>query len=151
MRNKELAEEVNEVLFSKDTKEVYERFKQLELICDTSNELYQFFDSYLQALQSEKSCVRGRGFKLAARNAKWDKENKINNSFTQILAVLDDEKPTVVRQCLAVVDNIGKYKKELIPAISKKLKELDYLKYKESMQGLIKKDIENALNKLNEY
>jgi len=143
--------EIAEILFSKDTKEIYEKFKVLELICDGSDELYSYFDIYLEAIHSKNACVRGRGFKLISRNAKWDGENKINHNLAEILAVLDDEKSTVVRQCLSVVNHIGKYKKELIPAIKEKLIQINYLQYKESMQGLIIKDIQRVLHSLEEY
>lgn len=137
--------EIAEIVFSKDTKETYEKFKKLELICNDSNELYLYYDLFLEALQSKNSCVRGRGFKLISRNAKWDEGNKINSNLAVILAVLDDEKSTVVRQCLQVLSYIGEYKKELIPAIIEKLEQVNYLKYKETMQGLIKRDIEKNL------
>lgn len=144
MNEKDLAE----IVFSKDTKEAYDKFKKLELMCNDSNELYLYFDLFLEALHSKNSCVRGRGFKLISRNAKWDKDNKINSNLAVILAVLDDEKPTVVRQCLQVLSYIGEHKKELIPAIKEKLDQVNYLQYKDTMQGLIKSDIEKCLNVL---
>ena len=137
--------ELTEILFAKDTKEIYEKFKNLEFICNTSNELYLYFDTFIVALHNSNSCVRSRGFKLILRNAKWDRENKINKNLKEILDVLDDEKPTVVRQCIPLLSFISAYKKELIPSVRKKIMNLNYLKYKDSMQGLIKKDIDNII------
>lgn len=142
---------VKEILFSKDTSENYQKFQELEQKCAESNVLYSYFDFYLQALHHKNSCVRGRGFKLILRNARWDTENKINQHLTEILSVLEDEKTTVVRQCLPLLINIGQYKKELLPEIREKIAAINYLKYKESMQSLIKRDIESLLTQLDSY
>lgn len=134
-----------DILFGKDTKDIYAEFKKLEAICETSDKLYPFMDLYIEALHSDKSCIRGRGFKLIARNAKWDNENRIDAHLETVLNVLDDETPTVVRQCLAVVPILCKAKKALVPKIESRLKKIDVLKYKKSMQGLVKRDIEKIL------
>ena len=42
--------------------------------------------------------------------SKWDKDNKINNIIDSLLQVLDDEKPTIVRQCLSSLNNLLLYK-----------------------------------------
>lgn len=140
--------EVLEILFAKDTSQALQRFRVLEFSCADSNHLYRYFDSYLHALQDKNSCVRARGFKLICHNAKWDSEGRINKNIHTILNALDDEKGTIVRQCLSVLSDIGFYKKELIPAIKKKLNQMDYFKHKESMQGLLKKDTQYVLSML---
>lgn len=44
------------------------------------------------------------------------------------------------------IENIIKYKKELIPVIKERLLKVNYLKYEDSMQSLIFKDVEKILN-----
>ena len=131
------------ILFAKDTREVYLQFRELEQLCEVSDELYQYIDVYIEAIHDPISCARGRGFKLIAANARWDKDNRINSVFDEILTVLDDDKAPVVRQCIPWLSQLIIYKKELIPLIEDKLNSLNYMKYKESMQSLIKRDIEN--------
>lgn len=101
-------------------------------------------------LTNEKSFIRVRGFRLISKNAKWDKENKINQAIDQILQELEDEKGTAVRQCLEALKEIIVNKKELTPIIKEKLCGLNYLNYKDTMQELLWKDIEELLNFINE-
>ena len=65
-----------------------------------------------------------------------------------ILKELDDDKGTSVRQCLQKLNLILMYKIELTEIIEKKIKNIDLSKYKESMQSLIKKDIDYILEHL---
>ena len=51
-----------------------------------------------------------RGFKIICKLSKWDKDNKINYIIDSLLQVLDDEKPTIIRQCLASLNNLMLYK-----------------------------------------
>lgn len=80
--------------------------------------------------------------------AKWDNENKINKNIDIILSELEDEKGVSVRQCLEKINLILMYKTELTDIIENKLKGLDLSKYKESMQSLIKKDVDYILEHL---
>lgn len=130
-----------EILYSKDTSEAHEKFKLLELECETCPELSEYFEEYLNATQNKNSCVRGRAFRLIMHMSKWDKEDKIRENFERITEVLDDEKGTVVRRCLAVVHKLAEYKPELVPAVREKLLGIDLTKHKESMRPLISKDI----------
>ena len=137
-------------LENKDDKIAYDNLLDLEKIAGQSDETYQYFDKFLFMLDNEKSYIRVRGFRLICKNAKWDKDNKIDNSIDKILVVLDDEKPTAVRQCLKAIEDIVRYKKDLNNKIKEKLLGINYLKYKESMQGLIFKDVDNVLKLINE-
>lgn len=99
-------------------------------------------------LNSEKTFIRVRSFRLICSLAKWDNENKINKNIDMILKELDDDKGTSVRQCLQKLNLILMYKIELTEIIEKKIKNIDLSKYKESMQSLIKKDIDYILEHL---
>ena len=99
-------------------------------------------------LNNEKTFIRVRGFRLICCLAKWDNENKINKNIDVILNELEDEKGTSVRQCLEKLNLILMYKVELTEVIEDKIRNLDVTKYKESMRGLIKKDIDYILEHL---
>ena len=65
-----------------------------------------------------------------------------NKNIETILNELEDEKATWFRQCLEKLNLILMYKIELTEIIETKISNLDLTKYKESMQSLIKKDID---------
>lgn len=93
-------------------------------------------------MKSKSSFVRTRGFRLACAQAKWDVDEKIEKNLDRLLSMLDDQKPTAVRQCLAALHIVVLYKPNLAERIGEKLDTMDLSKYKDSMRPLIQKDIE---------
>ena len=98
--------------------------------------------NFINLLKNKSSFVRTRGFRLACVQAQRDVENKIEKNLEVILLILDDEKPTAVRQCLTSLHTVILYKPELGETIIAKLDAMDLSKYKDSMSPLIKKDME---------
>lgn len=141
-------EEKIENLYNEDNNSAYKTLLELETMTTESNELYNYFDEFLKMLNNEKTFIRVRGFRLICSLAKWDNENKINKNIGIILEELEDEKGTSVRQCLEKLNLVLMYKTELTDIIENKLRNLDLSKYKESMQSLIKKDIDYILKHL---
>lgn len=135
-------------LYNEDNNSAYKTLLELENMTTESNELYNYFNDLLDMLNSEKTFIRVRGFRLICYLAKWDNENKINKNIDVILKELDDDKGTSVRQCLEKLNLILMYKVELTEMVEIKIKNLDLAKYKESMQFLIKKDIDCILKNL---
>ncbi len=90
-----------ELLFGKDTSEAYQNLLELERLSDEGDKLYGYFDQFLSMIDDERYGVRVRGFRLLAKQAKWDVDSKIDQNIEIILASLDDEKPTAVRMKLA--------------------------------------------------
>ena len=136
------------MLYDKDDKVAYKVLLELETEVTESNELYNYFNDLLNMLNNERTFVRVRAFRLICALAKWDNENKIENNFDLILKELDDNTSTSVRQCLGKLNLILIYKPNLSGKVENKLKQLDLTKYKESMQSLIKKDIESILKNI---
>ncbi|MBQ3298392.1 MAG: SufBD protein [Bacilli bacterium] len=137
-----------ENLYNEDNNSAYKTLLELETVTTESNELYSYFNDLLKMLNNEKTFIRVRGFRLICCLAKWDNENKINKNIDVILNELEDEKGTSVRQCLEKLNLILMYKVELTEVIEDKIRNLDVTKYKESMRGLIKKDIDYILEHL---
>ena len=135
-------------LYNEDNNIAYKTLLELETITTESNELYDYFNEFLEMLNNNKTFIRVRGFRLICCLAKWDNENKINNNIDVILKELEDEKGTSVRQCLEKLKLILMYKVDLTDIIENKVRNLDLSKYKESMQSLIKKDIDYILEHL---
>jgi hypothetical protein len=63
-----------------------------------------------------------------------------------MLAMLHDDKPIVVRQCLAALHEVVLYRPELSDAIKAEIEAIDLSKYKDSMSPLIKKDMGELLH-----
>lgn len=135
-------------LYNEDNNSAYKTLLELETITTESNVLYNYFNEFLKMLNNEKTFIRVRGFRLICSLAKWDNENKINKNIDIILKELEDEKGTSVRQCLEKLNLILMHKIELTDIIENKVRNLELSKYKESMQFLIKKDIDYILKHL---
>ena len=134
-----------ELLTAKDTKEAMNAFKELEEQC-LSEPLYaDQLEFFLPALTCERACGRGRTFKFFMINTRWDSQKVIETHLAEILAVLDDPKAPIVRQCIPYLIYLAEAKPELIPTIQEKLAALDLSQYKESMQSLIKRDTNTLL------
>ena len=131
----------------KDT-EAHQLLLQLEAQSADSDELYGYFEEFLELMKSKSSFVRTRGFRLACAQAKWDVDEKIEKNLDRLLSMLDDQKPTAVRQCLAALHIVVLYKPNLAERIGEKLDTMDLSKYKDSMRPLIQKDIEELRRKL---
>ena len=70
----------------------------------------------------------------------------IDRDLDRALAILEDEKPTAVRQALAALLDVVPYKRELWPAIRQRVEVMDLNRYKDSMAPLIQKDIQKLLD-----
>lgn len=142
--------ELFEIICGKEKWDVYQRFQQIEMLTKETNELYQYFDDFEKLLNNEKDYIKMRSFVIICALSKWDTYNKINNIIDKLLAVLDSDTPTLVRICLKKLDYLLIYKQELSKNIEFKLKQMNYFKYKETMQPLIEKDINILLEKINQ-
>lgn len=128
-------------LQNKSSTEAYQLLLLLEKESAESNTLYLRFEDFIGLLQSKNSLVRTRGFRLACAQARWDIEDKLSENLDILLTMLDDEKPTAVRQCLSALGGAVPHKPQLIGRIEQKLDSLDTRKYKDSMRPLIEADI----------
>lgn len=136
------------MLYDKDDTIAYKVLLELERELSDSNELYNYFDELLNMLNDEKTFVRVRAFRLICELAKWDTNNKIEKNIDLILNELNDGTSTSVRQCLKKISLLLKYKPELSETIKIKLNKLDLSNYKDSMQFLIRKDIDSILRSI---
>lgn len=136
------------MLYDKDDTIAYKVLLELERELSDSNELYNYFDELLNMLNDEKTFVRVRAFRLICELAKWDTNNKIEKNIDLILNELNDGTSTSVRQCLKKISLLLKYKPKLSETIKIKLNKLDLSNYKDSMQFLIRKDIDSILRSI---
>ncbi|MDD5932445.1 MAG: SufBD protein [Oscillospiraceae bacterium] len=133
---------ITEVLQCKDDKVAYALSNEIRARSAASNEYYCYFEEFAALLTAKKSYVRTRGFVLCCAQAKWDVDGKLAHTLPAMLALLHDDKPTVVRQCLGALHEVVLFRPELGEAIKAEAEAVDLSKYKESMAPLIKKDMD---------
>lgn len=133
----------------KDDKAAYVVTKQIIAESKLSSDYYSYFDDFAALLNDEKSYIRTRAFMLCCAQAKWD-DGKIKSALPLMVKQFNDIKPTVVRQALDAIKEVVICCPELCMNILESLKNIELEKYKDSMVPLIKKDIENLTELINE-
>ena len=134
------------MLTAKDTKRGYGAFLELERLSEESDDLYPYTERFADMVSDRAWAVRCRGFRLFCKQARWDDAGVIDRCLDQALTILEDEKPTSVRQALAALLDVVPYKRELWPAIRQRVEVMDLNRYKDSMVPLIQKDMQRLLN-----
>ena len=84
-------------------------------------------------LRDKSSYVRTRGFILICNQAQWVNDGQMEEVFDQMLSMLNDPKPTVVRQCLNALHEVALFQPELSERIENALDEMELSKYKDSI------------------
>lgn len=136
---------VIEALQDKDDKKAYALFKEIGARSAASDEYYSYFDDFLGLINAKSSYVRTRGFALCCAQARWDESGKLRKALPAMLALLHDDKPIMVRQCLAALHEVVLYRPELSEAIKVELETMDLSRHKDTMSPLIQKDMEELL------
>lgn len=134
------------ILQSKDTKQAYGTLLELERLSEGSDALYPYTARFAEMVQSGQYGVRVRGFRLFCKQARWDTENIVDQHINDALAILNDEKPTAVRQALAALGDVVPYKRELWDIIRKRVRGIDPSRYQDTMRGLLAKDMDILLH-----
>ena len=130
----------------KDDNVRYHAFLLLQnrsLFCD---DVYQYWDTLRSKLQSDNSYQRSIGLMLLAENAKWDTENRMEDTIDEFLMLLNDEKPIIIRQCIQSLGKIAAAKPGLHEKIASRLISFDLMSVKETMRKSILLDILNVLS-----
>lgn len=132
------------------TKIAYGAFKELEALSQRSDEIYPYFDTFCAMLDAPNSYVRTRGLVLAAQNARWDREEKLEPILDAYLAHVTDEKPITARQCIQNLSAILMAKPKLSPRIRKVLEQADFSQYPDSMSPLLQQDAIKILKQIDQ-
>lgn len=133
------------LLFDKNNNIAYKALQELQKESEKSDKVYCYMDQLADMMDSDNSYIRTRGLTLIAYNAKWDKDNKIDEVIDEYLKHIEDIKPITARQCIKLLPMITKNKPELKDDIVSALQKADICVYVDSMQSLIRKDIKNSL------
>lgn len=130
----------------KDDTVRYQAFLLLQnrsLFCD---DVYPYWDILWDKLRSDNSYQRSIGLMLLAENARWDVENRMEDTMDVFLTLLHDEKPITIRQCIQSLGKIASSKPGLNDKIASRLISFDLMSVKETMRKSILLDILNVLS-----
>ena len=131
---------INELTNKDDTK-AYARTKEIAAASEASPAYYSCLELFASLLNDKKTFIRTRAFILCCSQARWDDEGKLKQLLPTLMALFHDTKPTVVRQCLAAAREIVVFRPELNETIKAELDQIDLSCYKDSMANLIRADI----------
>ena len=137
--------ETFELLFDKNNNVAYKALQELQKESEDTDCVYPDMDRLSDMLDSDNSYIRTRGLTLLAYNAKWDRDYKIDEVIDKYLKHITDVKPITARQCIKLLPIIAKHKSELKNDILSALHNADISIYEDSMQSLVYKDIQKAL------
>ena len=134
-----------EWLSLKDDKIRYQAFLLLQSRSEFFDDVYPFWDTFRDKLKSDNSYQRSIGLMLIAENAKWDVQNRMEDTIEEYLVLLGDEKPITMRQCIQALGKVALFKPGLHRKIAGQLASFDLAAVKETMRKSILLDILNVL------
>ena len=139
-----------DMLLNDNDEIAYKTTKEIAAESEFSDTYYKYIPEFVEFLNHKKSYVRIRALILCCSQARWDNEGIIAKYLPQMLQLIRDEKPTVVRQSLNALQEVVVFRPELCEAILVELEKMEITKYKDSMIGLIQKDVEELKDLIQE-
>jgi hypothetical protein len=136
-----------DTLAEKDDVLRYNAFLLLQARSCLTSEVYAYWDVLEGKLGSSNSYQRSLGLMLLAQNVRWDKEGKFAGVIESYLNCCMDEKFITARQTIQGLADIIEATHSYDERIKQGLNSLDFSKYKENQQRLLKKDVA-AIQKL---
>lgn len=137
-----------EGLREKDNKRAYSCLLRLLEESEASDQVFQYFDLFLELMHEKNSFMRTRGILLFAANAKWDDAGLVERNIDCYLAHLKDAKPIVSRKCIQALPQIVRARPELRERVCAALQNMGDPGYAESMACLIQRDIAAVLDEI---
>ena len=132
---------ITSLITDADDKTAYENTKKIANESEFTDKYYNNLAEFAALLDNKKSYIRTRALILCCSQARWDNDGIMAKYLPQMLKLIHDEKPTVVRQSLNAFKEVVAFRPELNEIIEYELSKIDVSGYKHSMIPLIKKDI----------
>lgn len=123
----------------------YQAFLLLKERSAIAGDVFPYWQTFLEKLQSDNSYQRSIGLMLISENARWDTEGKTAAALDAYCKCLADEKPITIRQCVQGLKPIVSSHPELGGIIGERLTALDLTAIKETMRKLVLQDIVDVL------
>jgi len=118
----------------------YAAFLALKARSQRKDDVYPFWDTLAQKLQSENSYQRSIGIMLLSENVRHDAEKKLDTVLQEYLFHCGDAKFITARQTLQSIAVWISLRPDLVPTVAKSIANLDFSFYKENQRRLLKKD-----------
>lgn len=134
-------EELLKKLSDEDDKAAYESAKQISAESSETDKYLCLIPALAEMLQDKSSYVRTRAFVLICNQARWANDGQIASVLDRMIPLLNDPKPTVVRQCLSALHEVVLFRPELSDRIKNAADAIKPDNYKDSMAPLIEKDL----------
>lgn len=141
-------DELISVLTDRDDKRAYAGAKEIVAASAASPAYYPYLEAFASLLTHRSSYVRTRAFLLCCSQARWDTEGRLGELLPKLCVLLNDPKPTVVRQCLNALREVALFRPELSGVIRTQLEKIDLSKYRDTMVPLIRKDMQELISSL---
>ena len=129
-----------DTLTEKDDVLRYNAFLLLQAHSSLTPYVYAYWDVLESKLGSSNSYQRSLGLMLLAQNVRWDTEGKFAGVIESYLDCCMDEKFITARQTIQGLASIIEATHVYDERIKQRLNSLDFSKYKENQQKLLKKD-----------
>lgn len=130
-----------QTLSEKDDKLRYNAFLLLQAHSKESAQVYPHWDRLQEKLGSDNSYQRSLGVMLMAENVRWDSQGKFKGVIGKYFECCSDEKFITARQTIQALAQVIKATDKYNTQIAAKLAALDFSKYKENQQSLLKRDV----------
>ena len=137
--------ELVERLNAKEDQIRYPAFLLLRARSAFCADVYPYWDTLAEKLENANSYQRSIGAMLLAANARWDTQGRMRACLGRFLALLNDEKPTTIRQCAQSLTEVASAQPALAGDIIAALIGVDLLQIKETMRKLVLSDFLETL------
>ena len=124
------------------------RYKCFLLLIERSEkyqDVYPFWDIFIQKLRDPNSYQRNIGLRMIANNVRWDEQGKFDGICDLYLSCCDDEKPVTVRQCIQGLCQIVPFNTRCHSKVAQKMLSIDITLHKETQRKILLLDIISVL------
>lgn len=130
-----------------DPSAAYRRLRELEAIATDCDALYPHVRDVAELAGAATNAERIRGFRLLCLQARWDRDDLLGELLPPVLSLVDDQRPTTVRQALRYLRHVIVMKPSLTETVMNAVEAIDTSRFKaDTMRPLIERDIADLRN-----
>jgi len=126
----------------------YQAFLVLQKRSELYDDVYPFWKTFVEKLDSDNSYQRSIGIILLAENVKWDTDDHFAATVKKYLSHCMDEKPITSRQTIQSISKWIGYKPQYRESVKTVLLQIDINSLKDTMRKSILLDIIGVLSEL---
>jgi len=123
----------------------YQAFLALQKRSELYDDVYPFWQTFAEKLDSDNSYQRSVGIMLLAENVKWDIDDRFAGTAEKYLSHCMDEKPITSRQTIQSISKWIGYKPQYRELVKTTLLQIDISSLKDTMKKSILLDIIGVL------